>query len=89
MDIELAFSRAPFVSQATERFALVKPHGVDIVALPGDDGPQLTHLRAWIPNHAGGRGLGDLRLAWPARRPGGVAGIARLGLVSATTPTAR
>lgn len=36
MDIELAFSRAPFVSQATERFALVKPHGVDIVALPGD-----------------------------------------------------
>jgi hypothetical protein len=34
MDIELAFSRAPFVSQATERFALVKPHGVDIVALP-------------------------------------------------------
>jgi hypothetical protein len=34
MDIELAFSRAPFVSQATERFALVKPHGVDVVALP-------------------------------------------------------
>jgi hypothetical protein len=34
MDIELAFSRAPFVSQATERFALVRPHGVDVVALP-------------------------------------------------------
>jgi hypothetical protein len=36
MDIELAFSRAPFVSQATERFALVKPHGVDAVALPAE-----------------------------------------------------
>jgi hypothetical protein len=36
MDIELAFSRAPFVSQATERFALVKPHATEIVTLPAD-----------------------------------------------------
>lgn len=34
MDIELAFSRAPFVSQGAERFAMVKPHRAETVALP-------------------------------------------------------
>ncbi|ACY15829.1 hypothetical protein [Haliangium ochraceum] len=36
MDIELSFSRSPFVAQATERFALVKPHGTAAIALPAD-----------------------------------------------------
>lgn len=53
MDVELLFSRQPFLTQAAERFSVVKPDRADVLTLPAARG----ELELPVPTEYGGRSV--------------------------------